>query len=140
MEKALIIGLSLLLGGCATQFGERISKVASAVQNFTVTQSQINTARNGYDGLVLAPLNRYASLVRCKFNQKFTLNTPCHDKRLLRQIREIDKQVNTAFDDTQNRISSGDNKGAMAAYNTLINAIDVGKALIGQTGISLLGT
>lgn len=136
MKKTIIVVLTLFLSGCATQFGERISKV---VQNFTVTQTQVDIARNSYDGLVLAPLAKYASLPRCKFNQKFSLNIPCHDRKLLKKIREVDKQVNVAFVDTQTRITSGDNEGAMAAYNTLISTIDVAKSLINQTGVSLLG-
>lgn len=138
MKKVLIILAALGLSGCASQFGT-ISTVVSAVQNFTVTQGQIDSARNSYDGFVLAPLTKYAQLPRCKIGQKLTLNNPCHDRKLLKQIREVDKSIEKAFIDTQNRITSGDNKGAAAAYSTLISTIDVAKALINQTGISVLG-
>lgn len=139
MKKYLSIFLVISLGGCATQFGERISTVISAVQSFTITQSQIDSARNSYDGFVLAPLAKYASLPRCKFNQKLTLNAPCHNKKLLKQIRETDKQVAISFSNTQSRIDSGDNTGASAAYKTLMETIDIVKSLIGQTGVSVLG-
>lgn len=139
MKKIIAILLILLLTGCSTQFGERISKAIAIAQNFTVTQTQVDVARNSYDGLVLVPLVKYASLQRCKLNQKFSLNVPCHDRKLLKKIREVDKQVDAAFVDTQTRINSGDNEGALAAYNTLISIIDVAKSLINQTGVSLLG-
>lgn len=139
MKKIILLGAALLLTGCSTQFGERISKVVSAVQNFSITQGQVDSARNSYDGFVLAPLAKYSALPRCKFNQKLTLNNPCHDRTLLKQLREADKSVGTAFDKTQASITSGDNTGAVAAYNTLITAIDLAKSLINQTGISVLG-
>lgn len=139
MKKLIIIGLALALSGCSTQFGERISKAVAVVQSFAVTQNQIDAARNSYDGFVLAPLAKYASLPRCKFNQKLTLNNPCHDRKLLKQIREVDKQVAIAFNDTQDRVTSGDNEGAMAAYKTLTSIIEIAKTLINQTGVSVLG-
>lgn len=129
----------LALGGCATGFGTRIGEVFSAAQKFTVTQGQVDTARNSYDGAVLAPLNKYAELPRCKTGQKLTLNIPCHDKVLLKKIRTVDSDVDAAFKKTQNSITSGDNTGAVAAYTVLMTAIDLGKSLISQTGISVLG-
>lgn len=139
MKKILVLVLALTLAGCATQFGTRISEVVSAVQSFTITQGQVDSARNSYDGFVLAPLVKYARLPRCKTGQKLTMNNPCHDRKLLKQIREVDRQVEKAFTDTQNRITSGDNQGAVAAYNSLTNLIDIAKAMINQTGVSVLG-
>lgn len=133
------LGLAVLVTGCATQFGERISTVFSVAQKFEITQGQIDAARSTYDGTVLAPLYKYASLPRCRTGQKLTLNNPCHDRRLLKQIREVDKSIARAFADTQDRLTSGDNKGAVAAYDSLMSAIDVAKALINQTGVSVLG-
>lgn len=136
MKRFLIIAITALsLAGCATKFGE----VISAAQNFTVTQGQVDTARNSYNGFVLAPLYKYAKLPRCLTGQKFTLNVPCHDRSLLKQIRQVDKTVEKAFNDTQEAIDNGNNTGAVAAYTTLTNTIDIAKALINQTGISLIG-
>lgn len=118
---------------------DKIGSAISAAQNFKITQGQVDSARNSYDGFVLAPLRKYALLPRCKTGQSFSLNIPCHDRKLLKQIREVDKSVDKAFADTQNRITSGDDKGAVAAYSSLMNLIDVAKALINQTGVSLLG-
>lgn len=139
MKKILILLAALSLAGCSTQFGERVSTVISAAQNFTVTQGQVDAARNSYDGFVLAPLFKYARLPRCKTGQTLSLNNPCHDRKLLKQIREVDKQVAVAFVKTQNSITSGDNQGAVAAYNSLTSLIDIAKALINQTGVSVLG-
>lgn len=140
MKKVfLIVALSLTLSGCGTLFGERISTVISAAQNFEVTQGQLDTARSTYDGFVLAPMNKYASLPYCKKGKAFSINNPCHDRGLLKQIRAEDKIIANAFIDTQNRITSGDNKGAVAAYKALMTAIELAKALIANTGVSLLG-
>lgn len=139
MKKLIVIAIVLSLGGCATPFGERIGTVISAAQNFEVTQGQIDSARNSYDGFVLAPLHKYAALSRCKTGQTLTINNPCHDRKLLKKINNIDIQVAKAFSDTQNSITSGDNKGAVAAYSTLTGLIDIAKALIAQTGVSVLG-
>jgi len=138
MKKLLVIIVTTLtLSGCATF--DKINTAVSAAQNFTITQGQVDSARNSYDGLVLAPLRKYALLPRCKTGQTLTLNNPCHDRKLLKQIREVDKQVEEAFNNTQRRITSGDDKGAVAAYNILMDAIGVAKALINQTGVSVLG-
>jgi len=140
MKKLFIIAaLAIGLASCANNPFKQLSTVANAVQGYEVTQGQLDAARNSYNGFVLAPLVKYARLPRCKTGEKLTLNNPCHDRKLLRQIREVDKQVAFTFTDTQNRIISGDNKGAAAAYNSLTHLIDVAKALIAQTGITVLG-
>lgn len=133
----VITALSLTVSGCTTV--RTIETAFSAAQKFEVTQGQVDSARNSYDGFVLGPLYKYASLPRCKTGQKLTLHTPCHDRKLLKQIRMVDKEVEVAFANTQRRITSGDNNGAVAAYNTLMDAIGVAKAMINQTGVSVLG-
>lgn len=139
MKKVIaILIVTLALGGCAKEL-ETLRSGISAAQNFKVTQGQVDTARNSYDGFVLAPLRKYASLPRCKTGQTLTLNNPCHDRKLLKQIRTVDAQVAKAFNDTQNSITSGDNEGAVAAYTTLKGLIDIAKALIAQTGMTVLG-
>lgn len=138
MKKHIILITSaLLLTGCSTSFGQRLrlNDAVSVIQNFAITQSQVDTARNSYDGLVLAPMTKYAALPRCKLNQKITLEQPCHDRYLLRKLREVDKQVNIGFSNTQIRIDSGDNAGAVSAYKTLMDAVEVAKSLIRQTGV-----
>ena len=136
MKKILIICSLLFLTSCA---GTKIGDAISAAQNFSVTQGQVDASRNTYDGFVLAPLHKYAALPRCKTGQTLTLNNPCHDRALLKKINNVDIQVEKAFADTQNSVTSGDNKGAVAAYSTLSGLIDIAKALIAQTGVSVLG-
>lgn len=138
MKKIILISVALLLGGCATQFGTRLTETISAVSNFSVTQGQVDTARTSYDGIVLASLKRYASLPRCKTGQTISISIPCHDRNLLKQLRLADKSVDVAFDDTQAKIDSGDNKGAVLAYSLLISAIDTAKVLIAKSGVVTL--
>lgn len=138
MKKIILISVALLLSGCATQFGERIATVISTAQNFNITQSQLDTARSSYDGLVLAPFKRYSSLPRCKTGQTISISVPCHDRNLLKQLRLADKSVNVAFIDTQSKINSGDNKGAVLAYDLLMSAIDTAKTLIAKSGVVTL--
>lgn len=136
---AALILVAFALAGCASNPFSKIGTVIEAAQNFTVTQGQVDAARNSYNGFVLAPLVKYARLPRCKTGEKLTLQNPCHDRVLLKQIREVDKKVSWAFTDTQNRIISGDNKGAAAAYSSLMNLVDIAKAMIAQTGVTVLG-
>lgn len=138
MKKIFAIIISLSLAGCATQFGERISTVISAAQNFEVTQSQLDIARSSYDGLALAPLRRYAMLPRCKTGQTISISVPCHDRSLLKQLRLADKSAEQAFNDTQSKIASGDNKGAAIAYSLLMSSIDAVKTLIAKSGVMVL--
>ena len=139
MKKFLAILLvSAALGGCAKEM-QTLSDTVSAAQNFKVTQGQVDAARNSYNGFVLGPLRKYAQLVRCKTGEKLSIDNPCHDRKLLKQIRTVDAQVEKAFYDTQNRITSGDNEGAVAAYTTLKGLIDIAKSLIAQTGVAVLG-
>lgn len=135
MKKLIVIALALTLSGCATGFGTRITETISAVASFSVTQGQLDTARSSYDGVALASLRRYALLPRCKTGQTISINNPCHDRKLLKQLREADKKVETGFKETQNKINSGDNSGAVLAYETLMIAIDTVKILIGKTGV-----
>lgn len=136
-----IIGLFvvLALGGCAADFGTRITKVQetiAAVANFTITQGQVDTARTTYNGAVLAPLRRYALLPRCKTGQTISINNPCHNRKLLKQLRNTDKLVEAGFKDLQIKIDIGDNSGAVVAYDLLMSAIDTAKSLIGKTGVN----
>jgi hypothetical protein len=138
MKKILILFAALSLSGCATQFGERITEAISAVQHFTITQGQLDTARTAYDGAVLAPMRRYAMLPYCKRGQIFSINVPCHDRGLLSKIRNADRVVEKGFAETQAKITSGDNTGAVLAYDTLKFNIDLAKVLIGKSGVQIL--
>lgn len=140
MKKlAAFILVAFALAGCANNPLKDIGSVVSAAQGFEVKQNQIDAARNSYNGFVLAPLVKYARLPRCKTGETLTLNNPCHDRKLLKQLRQVDMRIDKAFTDTQNRVISGDNKGAAAAYSSLMSLIDIAKSMIAQTGVSVLG-
>lgn len=128
----------LALGGCATDFGTRVTETISAVAKFSITQGQLDTARASYNAAVLAPLRRYALLPRCKTGQSISISNPCHDRWMLKKIRNADKNVENAFADTQLRISNGDATGAVLAYDILTAAIDTAKKLIAQSGVEVL--
>lgn len=130
MKKLLLAAcLVVLLPGCAT---------IQAVQGFTVTQGQLDAAESTYDGTVLAPFHKYAALKACAPGQTITVANPCHDKALLKKIRAADKEAAKAFSDTQDAITSGDNKGAVAAYNAMKTAVGIVQALINLSGASAL--
>lgn len=137
MKKILIVIAALSLAGCSTQFN-RVTDTIAAVSHFSVTQGQLDTARTAYDGAVLAPMRRYAMLPRCKTGQTLSINVPCHDRLLLKRIREADKQVEKGFAETQLAIDTGDNTGAVLAYDILSVTINTAKALIGKTGVNVL--
>jgi len=139
MKKLLTaLVIALTVSGCVGQFGTRISDTISAVSHFSITQGQIDTARSTYDGTVLASLRRYALLPRCKVGQTISINNPCHDRGMLVKLRNADKVVEKGFKDTQIKLDTGDNSGAVLAYDTLMIAIDTAKALIAKSGVSVL--
>lgn len=129
--------LAPLLGGCATT-GGTIGPVVSAAARFTVTQNELDGARSTYDGAVLVPLKHYAVLPRCRRGQSISIAAPCHNKVMLKKIRNADAAVEQAFDRTQDQITSGSNSGMLAAWNTLQNAIAAAKILIATSGASAL--
>lgn len=140
MKRFIVLALAFSLSGCVgTPVAKFASDAIAAVQNFTITQDQLDAARSGYDGAVLAPLHKYSSLPRCKTGQALTINAPCHDRVLLKKLRTVDKQIDIAFSNVQARVSSNDNTGASAAYSTLQEAIATAKAIINQTGVNVLG-
>jgi len=138
MKKIIALALALSLGGCATDFGTRITDTVAAVASFKITQGQLDTARLSYNGAVLAPLRAYARLPRCKTGQTLSINNPCHDRLLLVKLRNVDKKVAAGFADTQIKIEVGDNSGAVLAYDTLMTSIDIAKELVGKTGVNVL--
>lgn len=145
MRITRLAALSLLgvvavtMPGCGTTGGlpaTSIGNTLSAVAGFTITQGQLDAARNTYDATVLAPLRTYARWPRCRTGQTITLAAPCHDRALLAKIREGDKVAARAFVNAQNAITNGDNTGIAAAWNTLNAAIDAATQLISISGVN----
>ena len=129
----IIILAAAYLGACT-----QLSQTVGAIRGITITQPQLDAAQNTYDGTSLVALDKYAGLIRCRTGQKFSLNTPCHDRVLLKQWRGIDQSVAVAFGKTQDMITSGNNTGAVAAWNSLQNALQAAKDIAAATGATLL--
>lgn len=129
--KHIFLTLSLVfsLAGCTT---------FNAINGFSVTQKQLDAAQNTYDGTSLVSLDKYSALVTCKNGQSFTLQVPCHDKAILKKWRNIDKSVADAISSTQDMITSGNNTGAVAAWNVLQTALKSAKDISASSGASLL--
>lgn len=131
MKRILLaLTLTLALGGCAG-----LTNTISAINGFAVTQQQVDASRSTYDGSVLVPLAKYASFPRCAAGTSIGLTNLCHDRAMLVKLRNADKVVAKAFDDTQDMVTSGNNTGAVAAYTTLKTAIGAAQALITQSGV-----
>lgn len=128
-----ILLLAVALSGCAS-----LNDKIKAVSGFAVTQSQLDAAQSTYDGTSLVSLDKYAALPRCKTGQTFKLTVPCHDRAILVNWRNVDKSVAQGFANTQMSIASGDNTGAVAAWNTLQNALNVAKQIAASSGASTL--
>lgn len=73
MKKIILISAALLLSGCATQFGERISSVVSILESAatgTVSPQAIYIARNAFDTVEVSATN-YLTLKRCPISAPF---------------------------------------------------------------------
>lgn len=134
MKKILIILMAISLAGCA---GPNPFTVISAASGYTITQNELDGARNSYDGTFLATLKSYAVLPRCLKGTGFSLTNRCHDRTLLKKMRNADSAVATAFNSTQDQLTSGNNSGALAAYMTLQTAIAAAKKIL--TDNNLIG-
>lgn len=129
LAAALVLG-AISLGGCQT------GAVISAIQGYSITQGQLDAARNSYDGTALATLQSYASFPLCAKGTSFSLTNRCHDAALLRKLRNADAAVAAAFDATQDQITSGNSSGAVAAYKTLQTAITAIKQIISSNSLT----
>ncbi len=105
-----------------------------AVTGFTVTQNQLDEARNGYDAAVLAPMRRYALLPRCKTGQTFLANN-CHDAAWLKQMRGVDQTVARDFDSVQALMKAGNVSALQSAWAILTDIISTAKTQVAQQGI-----
>ena len=133
--KRLILALTLIafaapLGGCFETF--------QAINGFAVTQGELDGARNAYDGTALPALAGYARLPRCAKGTAFSINNRCHDAALLKRFRDDDVTVADAFNKVQDAITSGNNSGALAAWNTLQNALAIVKKIIADNNLTAI--
>lgn len=129
----LIIALGLSLTACQTP--SSFLNDIQAVGGFSVTQSQIDAARATYDATFLTPAARYRSLPTCKSGQTF-LKNQCKDNSIVLQLQASDKTVESAFNQMQALVNSGNNSGLVAAYQTLQTAISTAQGLLVVNSIS----
>lgn len=137
---SLTLLATLALGACGTTSGfpasSNIGSALSAVTSFTISQRTVDAARASYDGAVLVPLTKYAAWPRCRTGQTIALTAPCHDRVLLKKLRNADMVVAQGFANTQAAIDRGDNVGISAAWGALQDAITAAKQLAAITGAS----
>ncbi len=129
MRLFLTLAAALFLANCSAA-AQRLEAITGA----TITQSQVDTARNGYDAAVLAPLHRYALLPKCKAGQTFLVNN-CHDAAWLKQIRGVDRTVGRDFDSVQALMKDGNVSALQTAWSILTDAITTAKTQVAQQGL-----
>ena len=127
------LGAALMLSGCSTV--ENLGTAFNVAAGFTVTQSELDAARAGYDGLFLVPVSNYRNLGFCAAGTKATLAKPCADKSTTLKLAAADAVVNAAFSNVQSMISSGNNTGISAAYGALQQAISSAEQLAATYGV-----
>ena len=125
-----LLTLTLPLGACF--------ETIKAVQGFAITQGMIDGARNSYDGTALAALASFSRLPTCPKGTAFSINNRCHDKALLKRMRNADQNVADAFNATQDEISAGNDSGAVAAWNTLQTAVAAIKKIIADNNLTVI--
>lgn len=122
----LAVALALSLGACST---------VQAITGATITQAQVDAARNGYDGGFLAGLHRYALLPRCKTGQTLA-HDQCHDAATLKKLRAVDHVIEQDFASVQANLDAGNTSALMNAWAILTNAIQSADTLAIQLGVS----
>lgn len=120
------VSIALALAGCST---------IQAITGATITQAQLDTARNTYDGTFLNALNKYAKAPRCGPNETF-LKNQCHDPLTLKKLRAVDKVVEQDFSAVQANLSAGNNSALINSWTILTNAIQSANSLAFSLGIS----
>lgn len=128
MNKIAIALLAISLGGCA-----QLQKLESLATT-TISQDQVDEARNSYDAVVLAPLHRYALLPRCRASQTFLVNN-CHDAAWLKQMRNVDQTVGRDFDAVQSAMVAGNVSAIQTAWAILTDAVSTAKSQMSQKGV-----
>jgi hypothetical protein len=130
MKRLIAIALlAASLGGC------QAAKVISAASGFSVTQQQLDSAENFYDGTALVTLSTYANWPRCASGTKISVTNRCHDPAILKKLRNADNAVETAFIRVQNQITSGNSSGAVAAWDALQTALGAMNTIIAQNSL-----
>lgn len=118
--------LALPFAGCST---------LSTLSGTSITQSQVDVARNAYDGAFLAPAARYRQLGYCASGTFATLAKPCASRTVVAQLQAADQTVEAAFVAVQAQINAGNTTGITAAYSTLTTVIAAAENLALTFGV-----
>lgn len=78
--------IAVTLGGCATQFGQKVEGVVSAITGATVSPQAVIVASNVFDGLERTATN-YLRLTRCNGTNGPICRDPNATKTLIPAIR-----------------------------------------------------
>ncbi len=106
---ASILSLGLLASGCAS-----VNTALTAATSFHVTQRDVDSATAAY-GASQAVALAYLRLPRCGT----PVVQPCARHTTVAVIKADDRAIYQALHDTQTAVSTGNDRGAVAAYNQL---------------------
>lgn len=130
MKRAIFgaagIACVLAISGCST---------LSTLSGTSITQSQVDIARNAYDGAFLAPAARYRQLGYCATGTLASVAKPCASRTVVAQLQAADQTVEGAFNAVQAQITAGNTTGLSAAYSTLTTAIAAAENLAVTFGV-----
>lgn len=122
------------LAGCST---------LSKLQDYTVSQSTVDTVMASYDSAFLAPAKNYADLARsnpCSVGVT-NANGACGQPNVARKLQDTDKVVETALSALQAQLDAckavGQDTcaGAGALYSTLKTAISAAEQMATTYGV-----
>ncbi len=136
MKKILALAIlipTLTLGGCATQFGQRISSFVSAVETVgtaTVSPESIYIARNAFDTVEVSATN-YLTLKKCPTNAPFCRDTVATAKLIpaIRSGRVARNNATQFLKDHPNQL------GSQGLYDALASSTDTIKKILAQYNI-----
>lgn len=109
---------------CAALAGCAAGSTLGSLGSFTVTQKMVDDAVTVY-GTSEAIAVAYLKLPRCGTPEV----QPCARHTTVAVIKADDAAIYKAIHDTQAAVSSGNNTGAVAAYNTLQSALTAYQSL-----------
>jgi hypothetical protein len=130
--KALILAsaLALTLAGCAKgpSWGQITAGVA-AVENFKITQSQLDGARSAYVAGFLVPAAAYVKLPRCPAGATTSFSNQCSEQSKVDKIKTITAAMKQNFAAVKANMAAG-GSGLSAAWTLLQSGLSTATALM----------
>ena len=123
--------LSVVLGGCATQFGQRVEGIASALSGATVDPQAVIIESNAFDGVERTATN-YLRLVKCSSATGPICRDPQVTKKLVPAIRSgrVARNNLQAF-----LVQHPGQLGPQGLYDALAAAVNTLQTIIAQNNI-----